>query len=356
MKLVRLLALTAVLFWAFSALPACDRPSRGGGEDDDDSGNGDDSQGADAIADGLVDMLWVVDNSNSMAWVQAQVQESMPALVSSLAAQNVDFQLGVTTTDIENQGNGNQGNLRSLGSIGGLSCEPPELLTSSSGDLADDFSALVDVGVAGSGSETGLLAAAYALCKSMDSDFWDGLDSRPDTDPIKVICGNVPADERACNQGFVRDGATVVVVVVSDEGDDLYRSNSLPPQQFVADCVLEHNDDPFFGECDCRLSWVLDFFERMEQPVVFVTISPAYQSFDMAVTWCDESTVNFSGPCNPFGSDVCGLDFYQQAACLSGGLFSPIQVTTQDNDPSSCVLSDFDAIASDLLALLTEGG
>ncbi|MBN93697.1 MAG: hypothetical protein CL928_06415 [Deltaproteobacteria bacterium] len=350
MKLARLVTLTVALSWAFVLLPACDRPTRGDGQGSDDSG--DDAQGGDAIADGLVDMLWVVDNSNSMASVQAQVQASMPSLVSALAARDVDFQLGVTTTDIENAGNGNQGNLRSSASIGALGCGAPSLLTSSTGDLVDEFRDLVEVGVSGSGNESGLLAAAYALCKSMDGDFWASLDDRADEDPIKEICGTVPVEERSCNEGFVREGATVVVVVVSDEGDDAYRSSSLPPQQFVADCVLEHNDDPFFGECDCRLGWMLDFFGGMEQPVVFSTIGPTYQNLDMQLVWCDDKTVSLPGPCNPFGSDVCGLDFYQQAACQTGGLFSPVQVTATDNDPSTCTMADFDAITADLIALL----
>ena len=329
-----------------------------------------------------VDILWVIDSSNSMSEIQEQIRTNFEGFISAFA--NVDseegqeltynnitdatvafteflqnqerflnYQMAVTTTDIENPGNGNQGNLRSLAGIGGTSCLTPEILTPESEDVLGDFTSLADVGVAGGGNETGLLAAAYALCKSMDSDFWDGLDSRPDTDPIKVICGNVPAEERACNEGFVRDGSATVIVVVSDEGDDTYRSGSLPPPQFITDCVLEHNDDPFFGECDCRLSWMLDFFDGMEQPVVFATIGPTYQDADTDVAWCDDSILNFPGPCNPFGSDVCGLDFYQQAACLSGGLFSPIQVTIEDNDPSTCTLSDFEESLRNIGALIS---
>ncbi len=314
----------------------------GGGQSQDRAGLGD-----------TMDILWVIDNSNSMANAQEQTRASMPTLLTGLVDSQVDFQTGVTTTDVSTPGNGNQGNIRSLGPVGGGgSCEAPAILTAQSEDLPDDFNALVDVGVFGSGAETGILAAAYALCKGMDEDFWSTLPDRPDSDPVKVICSQVPPEEQACNDGFFRDGAGLLIVIVSDEGDDAYRNGFLPPPQWLDECEFEHNGDPFFGQCDCRLSWFLSFFNSIKTRLAFATIAPSYQVGSEEVSWCDGSTVTIPGPCNEFGSDVCGIDFYQQMACMTGGLFSPIKSTTVTDDPSSCSLSDFGDIVQQMQALL----
>jgi len=216
-----------------------------------------------------------------------------------------------------------------------------------------DFIDLVDVGVSGTGNETGTHAAAYAMCKGQGTDFWNGLENRPDTDPVKIVCQQVPEAERSCNAGFFRDGAATVVIVVSDEGADTYRSGLFTPPEWVSQCELEHNDDLFFGECDCRISWFLDFFDGMDAPVVFATIGPSYQAGSEETVWCDGSVRTIPGPCNEFGSDVCGLDFYQQAACLTGGLYSPIKIATVEDDPTSCTLNDFQESLRNIGALVS---
>jgi hypothetical protein len=243
-------------------------------------------------------------------------------------------------------------NIRSLGAIGGSVCQPPAILTPESEELAGDFTALVDVGVAGAGAETGILAAALALCKGMDSDFWSGLSDRADTDPVKTVCQLIPEDQRSCNSGFFREGAGTLIVIVSDEGDDTYRNGYLPPPAWVDQCELDHVGDLDFGECDCRISWFLDFFNTIKAPVVFTTIAPTYQMGSAETAWCDGSVVSIPGPCNEFGSDVCSINFYQEAACQTGGLFSPIKSTTVTDDPSSCTLSGFPDIAQQMQNML----
>ena len=51
----------------------------------------------------------------------------------------------------------------------------------------------------------------------------------------------------------------------------ILRRLALPPPAQLSQCELDHNDDPFYGECDCRLSWWLDFFDGIGQPVVFAS-------------------------------------------------------------------------------------
>ena len=343
---------------------------------------------------GDVDILWVIDDSNSMSVIQDEIKANFGSFISAfanvdstggdnLAYDNVtdatiafseflmnqdrflNYQMGVTTTDLESAGNGNQGNLRSPGPIGqGDTCEQPAVLTPCDGtdascDVADAFRTLADVGIQGAGEEYGLLAAAMSICKGMPSSFWDELDANPpdaadpEADPVKLVCSQVPVAERTCNQGFFRDGASTVVVIVSDEGDMSYQSPGFPPDQWTSDCVVEHAAEPTFGECDCRLDWYLDFFEAVGRPVVFATVGPTYQKSDDAVAWCDGTEVSFDGPCNPFTAPLCAVDFYQQAACLSGGVYHPIQVTTTDNDSSTCELANFQDALGNIGALIS---
>lgn len=329
-----------------------------------------------------VDILWVVDNSNSMAEIQEQVQLNFGSFIEQFGNPNAEggqelayttitdgviafseflnnqerflnYQMGVITSDIDAPGNGNQGNVRSLAPVGGPGCEPPAILTPQTDTLVQDFTNLVDVGVGGSGTEQGMLGAAFALCKSQDQAFWDGLAARPDDDPVKMICENVPATDRTCNDGFIRDGAATVVIMIGDEGDDSQRNAIYPPQSTVDACIKEHGNDPGFQDCECRLEWFLDFFSGFDNPVIFATIGPTYQETTTPVTWCDGSQVVYPGPCNPFGNTVCALDFFQQAACMTGGLFEPIQKTTTENDPSTCETADFSVALQNIGALIS---
>lgn len=47
-----------------------------------------------------LDLLWVIDNSGSMCQEQAQLRDNFTRFVSGLADQNLDFQLAVTTTQM----------------------------------------------------------------------------------------------------------------------------------------------------------------------------------------------------------------------------------------------------------------
>jgi len=336
--------------------------------------------------DSDVDILWVVDNSNSMSRIQQEVQQNFGAFISSFAnigaedgteldydnvadgtvawaefitnqSRFLNYQMAVTTTDMFGSGNGNRGNLRSLADIGNGTCDAPEIITPASDNPVGVFQDLVDVGVNGSGEERGMHAAAVAMCKGKPESWWnDVLPNLADDDPVKLICQAVPANERGCNDGFFREGAATVVIVISDEGDDTERQEQLPPAVDLNECILEHNDDPFFGECDCRISWWIEFFDNIGQPVVFATIGPTYQQRTDPVAWCDGTDVTIDGPCNPFGNTVCSIDFYQNAACLTNGLFTPIEVGN-DAEPGTpefeCGTADFQLALTDVGKLIS---
>ena len=48
-----------------------------------------------------VDILWVIDDSNSMAEEQLLVADGFEAFISSLAETNIDFHVGVVSTDMD---------------------------------------------------------------------------------------------------------------------------------------------------------------------------------------------------------------------------------------------------------------
>ncbi|TDP73889.1 hypothetical protein [Bradymonas sediminis] len=48
-----------------------------------------------------VDILWMIDNSGSMCEIQTSIRENFERFIDQIAAQNIDFQLGVTTTHMD---------------------------------------------------------------------------------------------------------------------------------------------------------------------------------------------------------------------------------------------------------------
>lgn len=127
-----------------------------------------------------VDILWVVDNSPSMAEEQQRVADGFADFISSLSDTQIDFHIGVVTTDMD-MGTADRGVL-----IGATPFLTPE------DDYIAEFQERVKVGVDGSDKEKGLAAALYAL-----------------TEPI--ISGP--------NYGFMREQATTSIIFVSDEDD-----------------------------------------------------------------------------------------------------------------------------------------
>jgi hypothetical protein len=336
-------SLLMLLLGVIFLLPACSQQrGRGGdGDDDDDDDSAGDSAGPPVT---VFDLLFVVDNSNSMDRLQGDLAEAFPGAISELAAEGLDFQLAVTTTDMSNGGNGNQGSLRSSDPIGASGCGGFEVVTADDGSLAS----LVDVGVMGSGDEQGTYAAAIALCKAQSEAWWDALTSLPDDSPTKVICSQVPSDDRLCNAGFLRDGSTVVVSIFSDEGDDSARLEVLPPPQWLSDCVQEHNDDPFFGETDCRMEWWAGFFAGLDNSVSFINFGPTYQFESEATLICGKEAghVFVPGPCNSFGSTSASIDFLQRSTCGNHGAFFPVEETTVMDDSTTCEVVNFSQLST----------
>lgn len=130
----------------------------------------------------LVDILWVIDDSNSMEKEQDLLGGGFSAFADAMEQSNTDFHLGVISTSFDENGGG-----------GVLVGDPPYLTTADPG-YKDEFVSRAQLGTGGSDKEKGLEAATFALGPTM-------------------VYGGGP------NDGFLRPDAQLLVVFVSDEED-----------------------------------------------------------------------------------------------------------------------------------------
>lgn len=130
-----------------------------------------------------VDILFVVDNSGSMADDQATLAENFATFIESANnATDIDFHMGVTSTDV----------LDGTNALNGRLLGPPHVLTPATPNLQTTFESYAVLGTNGAGIELGLEAMRLALSEPLRS-----------TD----------------NAGFLRANAALSVIVVSDEDD-----------------------------------------------------------------------------------------------------------------------------------------
>ncbi|MDP2312838.1 MAG: hypothetical protein Q8P41_08025 [Pseudomonadota bacterium] len=123
-----------------------------------------------------VDVLWIMDDSGTMSEEQSNVVANLGAFVGVLDGFGADWQVGVTTTNVEADG----GAL-----VAGV-------ITAYVDGVAEAFAAAVDVGTSGSRDEQGLRAMELATSEPLLS---------------------------GANAGLVRTGADLAVIVLSDEDD-----------------------------------------------------------------------------------------------------------------------------------------
>lgn len=161
------------------------------------------------------DILFVVDNSNSMSQEQAKVVDQLSAFLDSLANAAVenDFQVGVITTAVSMysnacagastlvQADSEAGRLQLGKELTGeiRSDSQRKLLRYDDPELLEQFGLLIGQGTAGLGQEMGLEAMRLAL-----------------TDPLASMA---PEATPAGNAGFLRPGSRLLVVIVTDEDD-----------------------------------------------------------------------------------------------------------------------------------------
>lgn len=132
-----------------------------------------------------VDVLLVVDDSCSMDPYQEKLSKNFDAFLTYFVEGDVDYHIGVTTTDNSNDA---AGHLTRWGS----SNDRQWVITPETANASDVFAELVNVGIEGNGFEQGLETAYKAI---------------------------TPPRTTNANKGFLRDEAVLSIIMVSDEQD-----------------------------------------------------------------------------------------------------------------------------------------
>ncbi len=154
-------------------------------------------------AAGKIDVLWVVDNSGSMAPRQENLAKNFGAFIDTFAASSVDYRIAITTTDM----------FKDKGRFVGV----PSILSPQTPNVLQAFATNVKVGIDGSPYETGFEPARMALERV-----------RAENDAAVQACKGAckasdPGCPSACEENttfkFLRRGAYLYIVFVSDEDD-----------------------------------------------------------------------------------------------------------------------------------------
>lgn len=192
--------------WTPPDLPWWEDDDGDGGPDGDGENDGDDEARLDMPSSeptaecALVDLLFVIDNSNSMAAEQQNLIASFDGFIAGIQAnlgEVNDYHIGVVTTDDYQL---NDSPCRELGALvthsAAGSCGPfaAGRYISLADELAPAFTCIADVGGDGSKDERQVEALLRAV-------------------------GPELAAPTACNAGFVRDDALLVAVLITDEDD-----------------------------------------------------------------------------------------------------------------------------------------
>jgi len=168
-----------------------------------------------------VDVLFVIDDSFSMADEQKLLAETMPQLVQIAIDWGQDYHMAVTTTDT----------VKVRGTFQGV----PAIATTETGP--DDFYDNLIVGVTGYWEERGLEAAWLALSGVNQIDSGIECVDAPGQCPMYDEQHYLWCKEGICrgpNWGFLRDDAQLVIIIVSDEEDSSFQPVSWYVQQFAS--------------------------------------------------------------------------------------------------------------------------
>jgi hypothetical protein len=189
---------------------------------------------SDPIGSNKVDILWLIDNSQSMQEEQAELAARFDEFIEALVVLRADFHIGVITTDMQSASEsgrlqtrpglvfGAQGRLEVPAELqalcADLNLERPFLTRSRYviGDdeldverLRNDFRCIASAGIAGSPFERGI----DALVRALSPELLDGF-----------------------NQGFVRDDAYLSIIFLTDEDDCSFGGAFTPTSD--AECYI----------------------------------------------------------------------------------------------------------------------
>ncbi len=115
-----------------------------------------------------VDLLFTIDNSGSMAEEQRYLSTAFPKLFDNI--QDLNWQIAITTTDVSNSREGNQGSLKAFSST---TVDKLHILKSTSTLSKEQnealFAANIKAGTSGSGSEQPIKAIFQSIDKSINN-------------------------------------------------------------------------------------------------------------------------------------------------------------------------------------------
>jgi hypothetical protein len=163
-----------------------------------------------------VDILWIIDDSPSMAPKQNRLKDNVKSFIQFLSSQQIDYHLGVTTTDTFNP-------LESGRLVNKAGLPRPWVSSADGPDAQRYFVANASVGEGGSGDEKALLGGMFALTAPLS----------PLNPPAASALSTSGAGNCALVGGqvecFLRPDAALYTILISDEEDSSCSPIIAPP-------------------------------------------------------------------------------------------------------------------------------
>lgn len=167
-----------------------------------------------------IDVLWVIDNSGSMATSQTNLANSFQSFINKFQAQGYDFHMGITTSDAWEKQFNNNSQKSKLRDGNGSTHSGVFVMDQNTANLASIFNTNVKVGTGGNGDERVFESFKQTLL-----------------------------DVTGVNASFRRPEAYLAVIIVSDEEDFSSASASFTenystayPVQSYADFLTDYTD------------------------------------------------------------------------------------------------------------------
>lgn len=240
-----------------------------------------------------LDILFVIDNSNSMKEEQEAVARELTGFIDELKKGGgvpAEFNVGVVTTSVYLNGRvGGQtflnnypkqaGHLRPIPlalADGGVDYDDPNgerLLSGTDPELVAKFGKLVRQGVTGSGQETPFEAVRLALLSDLT------------VTPLSM----------GGNQGFLRDGARLLIVVLTDEDDCSEKTRpplvSVGDNGAIADCTDHEMQLTTVSEYHRMFTEDLKNSDGTVKEVIWTAIAPVGIGTKAAMAFVDGAQV-----------------------------------------------------------------
>ncbi len=176
------------------------------------NGNSEVTQSVTFTNSNRVDVLVVVDNSNSFAVSDQSLGSPLNGFISGLNSSSLDWQIGVTTTDVCPQSDASS-NLCAPGDQGtqGLLVGPSISQTPLSTTYQTGTQYIVKPGVSAQTEFDSLVVR---------DDSFSGANGYPSGDSRAIFAANLAIDQaKSGNSGFFRDNSNLAVVIISDEDE-----------------------------------------------------------------------------------------------------------------------------------------